>query len=200
LRLPEGRHVWLPRLLRAPEERAQSGPRSEADRQRAVGGRTTADRGEAGPGHRQHRRDRRAQRRRPRALSLRQHRLDVQDRPILPEPAARARRRARDISRHAEGMGPLQAGMTADSPSQPEERRPPLLRLRGISKRFGPVVAVAPLDLSIRSGDFYAILGPSGCGKTTLLRVIGGVPPPPTARPPMRGKGATPPAPPPPPP
>ena len=49
-----------------------------------------------------------------------------------------------------------------------------LLKLVGLSKAFGSQVAVAPLDLEIRSGDFFAILGPSGCGKTTLLRMIGG--------------------------
>jgi spermidine/putrescine transport system ATP-binding protein len=51
---------------------------------------------------------------------------------------------------------------------------PPLVRLRGVSKRFGALTAVAPLDLEIAAGDFLAILGPSGCGKTTLLRLIGG--------------------------
>jgi spermidine/putrescine transport system ATP-binding protein len=50
----------------------------------------------------------------------------------------------------------------------------PLVRLRGISKRYGTVTAVKPLDLEIRRADFLAILGPSGCGKTTLLRIIGG--------------------------
>ena len=50
----------------------------------------------------------------------------------------------------------------------------PLVRLRGVSKRYGAVPAVKPLDLDIRRGDFLAILGPSGCGKTTLLRIIGG--------------------------
>ena len=50
----------------------------------------------------------------------------------------------------------------------------PLVRLRGVSKRFGALTAVAPLDLDIAAGDFLAILGPSGCGKTTLLRMIGG--------------------------
>ena len=50
----------------------------------------------------------------------------------------------------------------------------PLVRLRGLSKEFGNVSAVRPLDLDIGSGDFFAILGPSGCGKTTLLRMIGG--------------------------
>ena len=50
----------------------------------------------------------------------------------------------------------------------------PLVRLRGLGKRFGSVEAVRPLDLAIHAGDFFAILGPSGCGKTTLLRMIGG--------------------------
>src|SRR5512134_4035269 len=60
------------------------------------------------------------------------------------------------------------------SMQKPEERARPLVRLRGIAKNFGTVVAVKPLDLDIHSGDFYALLGPSGCGKTTLLRMIGG--------------------------
>ena len=50
----------------------------------------------------------------------------------------------------------------------------PLLRLRNLSKNYGQVEAVRPLDLDINRGDFFAILGPSGCGKTTLLRMIGG--------------------------
>ena len=50
----------------------------------------------------------------------------------------------------------------------------PLLRLEGLSKSFGPVSAVAPLDLIVEAGDFCAILGPSGCGKSTLLRMIAG--------------------------
>jgi ABC-type Fe3+/spermidine/putrescine transport system ATPase subunit len=50
----------------------------------------------------------------------------------------------------------------------------PLVRLRGVSKRYGTVFAVKQLDLEIRRGDFLAILGPSGCGKTTLLRIMGG--------------------------
>ena len=50
----------------------------------------------------------------------------------------------------------------------------PLVRLRGVSKRYGPVTAVREQNLDIQRGDFLAILGPSGCGKTTLLRIIGG--------------------------
>jgi len=48
------------------------------------------------------------------------------------------------------------------------------VRLRGLSRSFGAVTAVHPIDLDIPRGDFLAILGPSGCGKTTLLRMMGG--------------------------
>ncbi len=46
--------------------------------------------------------------------------------------------------------------------------------LRGLTKRFGEMVAVDNLDLDIPRGGFFALLGPSGCGKTTTLRMIGG--------------------------
>jgi len=54
--------------------------------------------------------------------------------------------------------------------------------LRGVSKSYGRVQAVAALDLDVMKGDFLAILGPSGCGKTTLLRMIGGFVTPSTGR------------------
>jgi len=48
------------------------------------------------------------------------------------------------------------------------------LALRGIVRRFGPVVALAGVDLSVRPGELLTILGPSGSGKTTLLKIIAG--------------------------
>ncbi|WP_405151607.1 ABC transporter ATP-binding protein [Sphaerisporangium sp. NBC_01403] len=48
------------------------------------------------------------------------------------------------------------------------------VRLRGLSKSFGPVEAVAGVDLEVADGEFFAMLGPSGSGKTTVLRMIAG--------------------------
>ena len=48
------------------------------------------------------------------------------------------------------------------------------VRLRGVSKQFGSVVAVDQVDLDVLSGEFFAMLGPSGSGKTTMLRLIAG--------------------------
>ena len=48
------------------------------------------------------------------------------------------------------------------------------IELRGVTRRYGPHVALQPLDLEIRDGEFVTLLGPSGCGKTTTLRLIAG--------------------------
>ena len=48
------------------------------------------------------------------------------------------------------------------------------VEVRGVSKRFGDVVAVRSVDLSVSEGELLALVGPSGCGKTTLLRLIAG--------------------------
>ena len=48
------------------------------------------------------------------------------------------------------------------------------VRLDGVTKRFGEVVAVDDISLDIRAGEFFSLLGPSGSGKTTCLRMIAG--------------------------
>ena len=48
------------------------------------------------------------------------------------------------------------------------------LRLEGVRKNYGHVVAVAGIDLMVDEGEFFTLLGPSGSGKTTLLRLIAG--------------------------
>jgi iron(III) transport system ATP-binding protein len=48
------------------------------------------------------------------------------------------------------------------------------IRLEGLTKRFGPLVAVDGVDLEIHHGEFVTLLGPSGCGKTTTLRLLAG--------------------------
>jgi len=48
------------------------------------------------------------------------------------------------------------------------------LTLRGLTKRFGDVVAVDDLTLSLKAGELVTLVGPSGCGKTTVLRLIAG--------------------------
>jgi spermidine/putrescine transport system ATP-binding protein len=48
------------------------------------------------------------------------------------------------------------------------------VRLQGVSKRFGDLIAVRAMDLDIPRGEFFTMLGPSGCGKTTTLRMIAG--------------------------
>jgi branched-chain amino acid transport system ATP-binding protein len=50
----------------------------------------------------------------------------------------------------------------------------PILRLRGVGRRFGGLHAVLDVDLDVRPGERRAILGPNGAGKTTLFNLIAG--------------------------
>jgi branched-chain amino acid transport system ATP-binding protein len=54
----------------------------------------------------------------------------------------------------------------------------PILRLRGVGRRYGGLIAVRDVDLDVPHGERRAILGPNGAGKTTLFNVISGDVPP----------------------
>jgi NitT/TauT family transport system ATP-binding protein len=51
----------------------------------------------------------------------------------------------------------------------------PLLSIADLGVRFGDVVAIESLNLTVGHGQFVSLLGPSGCGKSTLLKAIAGL-------------------------
>ena len=51
----------------------------------------------------------------------------------------------------------------------------PAIEVHGLSKRFGPVTAVAGIDFEVRSGDLFGFLGPNGAGKTTTINLLTGL-------------------------
>jgi NitT/TauT family transport system ATP-binding protein len=56
------------------------------------------------------------------------------------------------------------------------EIKRPLIRIEGVSKIYqNGTLALADVNLEVRSGEFLSLLGPSGCGKSTLLRMIAGL-------------------------
>lgn len=57
-----------------------------------------------------------------------------------------------------------------------------MIRLQGITKKYGNNLIIPKLDLTIYDGEFLTLLGPSGCGKTTLLRMIAGLDTPTTGK------------------
>jgi putative spermidine/putrescine transport system ATP-binding protein len=62
----------------------------------------------------------------------------------------------------------------AAAPADLRDRPGVAVRLEGLTRRYGSVLALDRLDLDIAGGEFLALLGPSGCGKTTALRAIAG--------------------------
>ena len=54
----------------------------------------------------------------------------------------------------------------------PIDQSKPILSIEDLNVRFGSVVAIESLSLTVRRGEFVSLLGPSGCGKSTLLKAI----------------------------
>jgi putative spermidine/putrescine transport system ATP-binding protein len=67
----------------------------------------------------------------------------------------------------------------------------PDVRLVGVRKTYGDVVAVGGVDLEIATGEFFTLLGPSGSGKTTTLRLIAGFERPDEGRVELHGRDVT---------
>ena len=68
----------------------------------------------------------------------------------------------------------LQERTSEERPLDAQEGVAPAVRLEGVRKAYGEVVAVDGVDLEIKAGEFFTLLGPSGSGKTTTLRLIAG--------------------------
>ncbi|WP_060710391.1 ABC transporter ATP-binding protein [Pseudonocardia sp. HH130629-09] len=82
--------------------------------------------------------------------------------------------------------------MTTPAPVRPPTATDDdVVGLSGVSRDFGAGPVVDDLDLSVRRGEFLALLGPSGCGKTTLLRMIAGYLEPTAGRVTINGTDAT---------
>ena len=64
-------------------------------------------------------------------------------------------------------------GQTAFEPWNDPDAEP-LIRFRGVTKRFGAFTAIDDLTQDIYAQEFFALLGPSGCGKTTMMRMLAG--------------------------
>ena len=67
----------------------------------------------------------------------------------------------------------------------------PILRLRGVGRRFGGVQAVWDVDLDVDHGERRAVLGPNGAGKTTLFNLVAGDFPPTTGTIELMGHNVT---------
>jgi spermidine/putrescine transport system ATP-binding protein len=65
------------------------------------------------------------------------------------------------------------------------------VELQDVTKRFGELIAVDSVSLSVRQSEFLTLLGPSGCGKTTLLRMIAGFETPDVGRVLLHGSDVT---------
>jgi D-xylose transport system ATP-binding protein len=73
-----------------------------------------------------------------------------------------------------ERIDPMEATTSTDEAPR-SSASGPLLSLKGISKRFGPVQALKDVDFEVRAGEVVALVGDNGAGKSTLVKVISGI-------------------------
>jgi len=73
------------------------------------------------------------------------------------------------------GTGRVPSGSDLPNGSPAESGDVPLLRLRGVSKSFGPVQALTDINLDIPAGQVTALVGDNGAGKSTLIKTIAGI-------------------------
>ncbi|MGZ8602948.1 MAG: ABC transporter ATP-binding protein [Actinomycetota bacterium] len=80
--------------------------------------------------------------------------------------------------------------MSASTTHDGDDRAGEIL-VEAVTKRFGDVVAVNDVSITIPGGEFFSMLGPSGCGKTTTLRMIAGFEAPDAGRIVLQGADVT---------
>ena len=81
--------------------------------------------------------------------------------------------RSGDGTRPDTGRVPSGSELPNGSPAESGDM--PLLRLRGVSKSFGPVQALTDINLDIPNGEVTALVGDNGAGKSTLIKTIAGI-------------------------
>src|SRR5205809_249019 len=91
---------------------------------------------------------------------------DRADRTPLPRPMARGTMR-----------GPMTANDTPttgnDTRTTAKDAPAPLIRARGLTKKFDDFTAVDAIDFDVASGESFGFLGPNGAGKTSTMRMVG---------------------------
>ncbi len=80
-----------------------------------------------------------------------------------PEPAGGAKPRQRSVAGPASATGGAASGAAA------------LIELRGLTKAFGPTVALRDINLCVEAGRFHALLGENGAGKSTIIKILAGI-------------------------